>query len=441
MADIEKSEAEKLDGFLKREDQFNRDIWEIVAKGGKGSGNFGHRGRPGERGGSTTEGGGGAPAAKPAEPVAPTAPALASPSSGTTTKPETPDQAVAAMFRQRYGADGTKWPKEAKEAFLKVQFVYHEDRDPIVFKDGSKANIRTDSLGHIKVDYIKPDGTTATHSFETNPNQGGKEVNIRQAAAWLRQVHEGEIPLTSAPVLPPPKGAASPRNVPEKYEPVKSFAEAQKYAAETLGVKVSMPRGMDDATKTYLNNNINQSYTALHNAGYYIPDTVEPERMPLGATAAFTVRANAGDFETANQPGRVSFNQASPVFQRPNGLEDSILSNYKSGFYSTPDPLHVFVHEAGHMNHYVQNPGSYVGTSLHGTRQNKLTFMALKAKHPVEWTQHERKIASRVSGYAATRPGEFVAETFAGIVLGKTYSKDIMDLYNKLGGPKPVRKK
>lgn len=43
--------------------------------------------------------------------------------------------------------------------------------------------------------------------------------------------------------------------------------------------------------------------------------------------------------------------------------------------------------------------------------------------------------AGKVSYYAKESPLEFVAETFAGLLDGKTYSDDVMALYKKYGGP------
>lgn len=41
---------------------------------------------------------------------------------------------------------------------------------------------------------------------------------------------------------------------------------------------------------------------------------------------------------------------------------------------------------------------------------------------------------AEVSDYAGTSPLEFVAEVFAGIMLGKHYSGSVMDFYRALGG-------
>lgn len=44
-------------------------------------------------------------------------------------------------------------------------------------------------------------------------------------------------------------------------------------------------------------------------------------------------------------------------------------------------------------------------------------------------------VAMKVSRYAAKDPGEFVAETFAGMVNGRTFSDEVMRLYEALDGP------
>jgi len=92
------------------------------------------------------------------------------------------------------------------------------------------------------------------------------------------------------------------------------------------------------------------------------------------------------------------------------------------------------------MNHYAQNPGKYVASHFANSRKQNLSIQSLRAKVPIRWDGRSKVIASKVSRYGASSPNEFVAETFAGIVLGKTYSADVMSLYDDLGGPKPVRK-
>lgn len=63
------------------------------------------------------------------------------------------------------------------------------------------------------------------------------------------------------------------------------------------------------------------------------------------------------------------------------------------------------------------------------------------SKYPAElksWVQNQEyiDIANRVSKYAASGPGEFIAEVYAKMLDGLPLSQDVADLYNKLKGPK-----
>ena len=54
-----------------------------------------------------------------------------------------------------------------------------------------------------------------------------------------------------------------------------------------------------------------------------------------------------------------------------------------------------------------------------------------------DWVDNDDniRIASMVSGYSTSGPGEFIAETFAKLVEGRKVSQEVKDLYRKLGGP------
>lgn len=51
-----------------------------------------------------------------------------------------------------------------------------------------------------------------------------------------------------------------------------------------------------------------------------------------------------------------------------------------------------------------------------------------------------QKTAGKVSSYAREGVGEFIAETYAGLVAGEKYSDDVMKLYEKYNGPKLIGK-
>ena len=53
-------------------------------------------------------------------------------------------------------------------------------------------------------------------------------------------------------------------------------------------------------------------------------------------------------------------------------------------------------------------------------------FLTNKEKH---------NTALKVSSYASTGIGEFIAEVYAGLIQGKKYSNEVINLYKKYNGP------
>lgn len=82
-----------------------------------------------------------------------------------------------------------------------------------------------------------------------------------------------------------------------------------------------------------------------------------------------------------------------------------------------PEGESTVVHEMGHMLHYNATPSQFFG--LHGA----------------SFTKEGDLIAARVSGYAAGHPREFVAEVFLGLVYGKDWDDEILEMYSAYGGP------
>jgi hypothetical protein len=77
------------------------------------------------------------------------------------------------------------------------------------------------------------------------------------------------------------------------------------------------------------------------------------------------------------------------------------------------------VHEMGHMMHYRNAPGKFLG--LHGT-----TFTGVNGN----------LASTEVSAYGSN-PREFVAEVFLGLIYGKNFSDDVLRMYRDLGGAIP----
>ncbi len=82
-----------------------------------------------------------------------------------------------------------------------------------------------------------------------------------------------------------------------------------------------------------------------------------------------------------------------------------------------PSGVATLIHEFGHVLHYYSSPSKYHG--LHGA----------SFKGPAT------QVANQVSGYAGQKPREFVAEAFMGAVYGRTFSTEVSQMYQDLGGP------
>lgn len=88
---------------------------------------------------------------------------------------------------------------------------------------------------------------------------------------------------------------------------------------------------------------------------------------------------------------------------------------------------HTIYHEMGHLQDKI------LRTKAAGKYDNP----SLYPKELKEWLDNVTTMntASKVSEYATSGPGEFIAETFADLIEGRKLSDDVMDLYKKYGGP------
>lgn len=104
----------------------------------------------------------------------------------------------------------------------------------------------------------------------------------------------------------------------------------------------------------------------------------------------------------------------------PRGVADQVYDGTQRWFGNPKMHAHattVVIHEIGHVLHDVQNPGLFWDYKL--GRPGAGGWLA---------------IATSVSHYATQNPLEFVAETFAGRLSGKTYA-GVAAPYAAVGGP------
>ena len=93
-------------------------------------------------------------------------------------------------------------------------------------------------------------------------------------------------------------------------------------------------------------------------------------------------------------------------------------------------PSKCIIHELGHLNH----------KRIAKTEWNINTTKDYK-KFKENWDNNDNNmsIARHVSSYASISPTEFIAETFTGLVSGREFSPEIMNLYKKYNGIIPQK--
>lgn len=92
------------------------------------------------------------------------------------------------------------------------------------------------------------------------------------------------------------------------------------------------------------------------------------------------------------------------------------------------EPFHSIYHELGHLNDSVSR------VRAAGIFNNDYSKYPQELKNWVD-NQEYIQTAARVSSYARTGPGEFIAETFSKLVQGYKLPDEVLALYKKLGGP------
>ena len=114
--------------------------------------------------------------------------------------------------------------------------------------------------------------------------------------------------------------------------------------------------------------------------------------------------------------GKIYINEKSDYWK---SAKQQAQAEFDKGWWSSADEYHPVYHELGHA---LQN------------KTDSRHFDNLKnSEIPPVFVE---RVKSEVSRYAATSPREFVAEVYAGLRSGKTYSEDVMRFYNQWRGPK-----
>lgn len=110
------------------------------------------------------------------------------------------------------------------------------------------------------------------------------------------------------------------------------------------------------------------------------------------------------------------------IFQKYPDIGKRIVIPENTALITTPN--YVFHHELGHINH-----NKFIPDNIYREFSSPQKLL--------EWQNNKKiqEVCSRVSGYSGTRPFEFVAEVYSGLVNGQTFHPDVLSLYKALKGP------
>ena len=156
--------------------------------------------------------------------------------------------------------------------------------------------------------------------------------------------------------------------------------------------------------------------TKIQSAGFHLPKTMLIHLPKYGRTI------DAQSLCDSDATPRAVFNPPNFVHLSPAVVGNPIDTKIGKLFFNLSTELDPqgpgsVVHEMGHMLHYQASSSNFYG--LHGAAFEKRGADA----------------SAKVSGYATKAPREFVAEVFLGLVYGRTFDDDILEVYQAFGGP------
>jgi len=154
----------------------------------------------------------------------------------------------------------------------------------------------------------------------------------------------------------------------------------------------------------------------IQSAGFKLPATLLVSLPKLGRSIDVQTLCVVGEGTPRavfNPPNFIHLSSAivgNPIDDMRGGAAYYTLSSNLD-----PQGPATVVHELGHLMHYQTSAENFFGLQ--------------SASHRLPM------LAQKVSTYATNSPREFVAEVFLGLVYGKSFDDDVLDMYSALGGP------
>jgi hypothetical protein len=216
-----------------------------------------------------------------------------------------------------------------------------------------------------------------------------------------------------------PKNRTRDRRRGEKYDRKKSQAILDMEAElATYGIP---PDKIDLSSNPLIAEWIYHGLREAHASGLHLPVEIYIDEH-LDADASVDARTQV-----------LSVNPYGEHFRIPGEMRKRMEREREAKYSSSEHPRHIVRHEIGHLEHV-----HVVGASRVVELSDPEWLVDQPADDPVDREAQigaMRAVATRVSIYAANTPADFVAEVYAGHWGGTDYNADVMDLYQKLGGP------
>jgi len=198
----------------------------------------------------------------------------------------------------------------------------------------------------------------------------------------------------------------------------KKPADAQAFF-KSIGVDVDEMGGKPEMWHT-----VARAYAKEVDAGRPIPDKLSFSKKVSKNNVAAHERTK--DFRTGVMTDeRIMIYTRNEYWKDPAGTAKKMADR---GWWASPDDDGIVLHELAHWKHADLLPRDAYGYWTEDGLTDSFSFAT-------DYGRTEKTIARKVSEYGATKPSEFVAETYSGMRSGKTYDDEVMTLYRKYRGP------
>ena len=227
--------------------------------------------------------------------------------------------------------------------------------------------------------------------------------NIKPARRFAPGAPREIILPTAKPIAKPTTSRAKPGS----FRPGQLMS-ANAFPTNAIAKKPKIKHGYKDITSSMTR--MQQQMTIARNVEIAVAQAKkEMPNLPIkvtnqrrGSTASVALNLITG-------ARRMEINKAAEFYQIPNAYAKRTRSK---GLFSSASPAHTIAHEIGHAKH--RTMGDPVGQSFK--------------------TSGDRRIASRVSRYAASKSNEFVAEVRGARKVGSRFDAQIMAKYREYSG-------